>query len=47
VGHGGRPLAVVHAADVASAERAAARLREAFTVGAAPDALPVLTEAVE
>jgi hypothetical protein len=31
----------------ASAERAAARLREAFTVGDAPDALPVLTEAVE
>jgi thymidine phosphorylase len=46
VGHGARPLAVVHAADAAAAERAAARLREAFTVGDAPDALPVLTEAV-
>jgi thymidine phosphorylase len=46
VGPGGRPLAVVHARDAASAERAAQRLRAAFTVGEAPAALPPLTEAV-
>ena len=32
----GRPLAVVHARDAAAAQRAAAALREAFTVGDAP-----------
>jgi thymidine phosphorylase len=46
VGHGARPLAVVHAADAASAERAADRLRAAFTVGDPPAELPALTEAV-
>jgi thymidine phosphorylase len=46
VGPGGRPLAVVHARDAASAERAAARVRAAFDVGEAPDALPPLVEAV-
>ena len=43
VGHGARPLAVVHAADTATAERAADRLRAAFTVGD-PPAAPALTE---
>src|SRR5215216_2952337 len=47
VGPGGRPLAVVHARDAASAERAAARLRAAFDVGEAPAEPPPLTEAVE
>jgi thymidine phosphorylase len=46
VGPGGRPLAVVHARDGASAERAAERIRAAVTVGDAPAALPPLTEAV-
>jgi thymidine phosphorylase len=46
VGPGGRPLAVIHARDVAGAERAAERLRAAFTIGDAPAALPPLTEAV-
>ena len=46
VGRGGRPLAVVHAADAAAAERAADRLRAAFTVGDAAGGAPVLTEAV-
>ena len=46
VGPGGRPLAVVHARDAASAERAAARVRAAFDVGEAPDALPPLVEGV-
>jgi thymidine phosphorylase len=46
VGPGGRPLAVVHARDAASAERAAGRVRAAFAVGEAPDALPPLVEAV-
>jgi thymidine phosphorylase len=46
VGHGGRPLAVIHARDEASAERAAARIRAAFTVGAPPAQLPPLTEAL-
>ena len=36
VGPGGRPLAVVHARDAATAERAAARVRDAFEVGDAP-----------
>ena len=46
VGHGARPLAVVHAADAAAAERAAERLRAAFAVGDPPAELPVLIEAV-
>ena len=46
VGPGGRPLAVVHARDAATAERAAARVRAAFEVGEAPAALPPLTEAL-
>jgi thymidine phosphorylase len=46
VGPGGRPLAVVHARDAASAERAARRVRAAFEVGDAPPAQPPLTEAV-
>jgi thymidine phosphorylase len=45
VGPGGRPVAVVHARDGASAERAAERVRAAFTVGDAPVAAP-LTEPV-
>ena len=46
VGHGGRPLAVIHARDDASAERAATRIRAAFTVGEPPRHLPPLTEAL-
>ena len=46
VGNGGRPLAVVHARDTASAERAAARVRAAFEVGEAPAVLPPLTQAL-
>ncbi len=46
VGPGGRPLAVVHARDPVTAERAAARVRDAFEVGDPPAALPPLTEAV-
>jgi thymidine phosphorylase len=46
VGPGGRPLAVVHAADADAAERAAARVRDAIEVGDAPAALPPLTEAL-
>jgi len=46
VGPGGRPLAVVHARDEASARRAAERVRAAFEVGDAPAAAPPLTEAV-
>jgi thymidine phosphorylase len=46
VGHGGRPLAVVHARDAGGAERAAGRVRAAFEVGEAPAALPPLTEIV-
>jgi thymidine phosphorylase len=46
VGNGGRPLAVVHARDAATAERAAARVRAAFEIGDAPAAVPPLTEAV-
>ena len=46
VGPGGRPLAVVHARDAATADRAAARVRAAFEVGEAPAELPPLTEAL-
>jgi thymidine phosphorylase len=44
VGPGGRPLAVVHARDAPAAERAADRLRAAFTVGdpGAPTAPPLV-----
>jgi thymidine phosphorylase len=46
-GRDDRPLAVVHAADDASAERAAAALRAAVTVGDhAPAAVPVVLEEV-
>jgi thymidine phosphorylase len=45
-GHGGRPLAVVHARDADAAERAAERVRAAFELGAAPGELPPLAEAV-
>jgi thymidine phosphorylase len=45
VGPDDRPLAVVHARDAAAAQRAAAALREAFTVGDAPPAdAPVVRE---
>jgi len=44
VGPGGRPLAVVHARDAASAKRAVQRVRAAFAIGEAPDGLPPLTE---
>jgi thymidine phosphorylase len=45
VGRDDRPLAVVHARDSASAERAAAHLREAFTIGdAPPPGAPVVRE---
>jgi thymidine phosphorylase len=48
VGPGGRPLAVVHARDQGTAERAAARVRAAFAVGQAPaEPLPPLAEALE
>jgi thymidine phosphorylase len=46
VGPGGAPVAVVHARDDASAERAAARVRAAFDVGEAPAELPPLMEAL-
>jgi thymidine phosphorylase len=46
VGPGGRPLAVVHARDPESAERAAARVRAAYEIGDPPAALPPLAEAV-
>jgi thymidine phosphorylase len=47
VGPGGRPLAVVHARDAGSAERAAARVRAAFGVGDPPhEPLPPLAEAL-
>ena len=42
VGPGGRPLAVVHARTEAAAERAAQRLRTAFTVGGAPVETPLV-----
>jgi thymidine phosphorylase len=45
VGPGERPLATVHAADGEAAERAAAALREAYTLGDAPAAeAPVVLE---
>jgi thymidine phosphorylase len=45
VGPGGRPLAVIHARDAPSAERAAARIRAAFSVGDPPtEPLPPLAE---
>jgi thymidine phosphorylase len=45
VGRDDRPLAVVHARDAAAADRAAHRLREAFTIGdAPPDGPPVVRE---
>jgi thymidine phosphorylase len=45
VGPGERPLAVVHARDEASAERAADDLRRAFTVGGGPvTSTPIVTE---
>jgi thymidine phosphorylase len=40
VGPGERPLAVVHAADEAAAERAADALRDAYVVGEAPTVAP-------
>ena len=40
VGQGGRPLAVVHAADREAAERAAAAVAEAYSVGGAARATP-------
>jgi thymidine phosphorylase len=46
VGRGGRPLAVVHARDGASGERAAERVRAAFAVGDAAPVPPPLVEAV-
>jgi thymidine phosphorylase len=48
VGVDDRPLAIVHARDPGAAHRAAARLREAFTIGdAAPDPTPVVRERLE
>ncbi len=45
VGPQGRPLAVLHARDSASAERAEARLRRAFTVAAqAADSAPLIAD---
>jgi thymidine phosphorylase len=44
VGRGGRPLAVIHARDGVTADRAATRLKAAFTVGDPPGQLPPLTE---
>ena len=46
VGPGGPPLAVVHARDAESAERAAERVRAAFEVGDPPAEMPPLTEPV-
>ncbi len=40
VAPGGRPLAVVHAADRETAEQAATALRDAYTIGDAPSAEP-------
>jgi thymidine phosphorylase len=40
VGPGGRPLAVVHAADSDAAERCARALRAAYTLGEAPTGAP-------
>src|SRR3954469_694813 len=48
VGPDDRPLAVVHARDAAAAQRAAAALREAFTLGdAPPPAVPVVRERLD
>jgi len=48
VGVDDRPLAIVHARDPDAAQRAAARLREAFTIGdAAPEGTPVVHERLE
>jgi thymidine phosphorylase len=45
VGRDDRPLAIVHARDSTAAERAAAHLREAYTIGdAPPPAAPVVRE---
>jgi thymidine phosphorylase len=45
VARGGRPLAIVHARDRASADAAAAAVRAAITVGdSAPEAQPVVAE---
>jgi thymidine phosphorylase len=45
VGRDDRPLAIVHARDAGAAERAAAALRDAFTIGdAAPQGAPVVRE---
>ena len=47
VGPGERPLAVVHARDEASAERGAAALRAAFTLGDAPGrSTPIVMEVI-
>jgi len=47
VAPGQRPLAVVHARDEASAERGAAALRAAFTLGDAPDqSTPIVMEVI-
>jgi thymidine phosphorylase len=48
VGVDDRPLAIVHARDADAAQRAAARLRQAFTIGdAAPERPPVVRERLE
>jgi thymidine phosphorylase len=48
VGVDDRPLAIVHARDPDAAQRAAAGLREAFTIGdAAPEETPVVHERLE
>jgi thymidine phosphorylase len=48
VGPDDRPLAVVHARDAAAAQRAAAALREAFTLGDAPPPdVPVVRERLD
>jgi thymidine phosphorylase len=44
VAPGGRPLALVHAADEASAGRAADALRAAYTLGDAPVVPPPVLE---
>jgi thymidine phosphorylase len=45
VGRDDRPLAIVHARDAGAAQRAAAALRDAFTIGdAAPQGAPVVRE---
>jgi thymidine phosphorylase len=48
VGVDDRPLAIVHARDPDAAQRAAARLSEAFTIGdAAPEETPIVHERLE